>query len=294
MDLNQLRLLTTIYEVRSMTRAAQKLHLTQSAASHSLSKLRTHFNDELFVRTSYGMHPTPFLQTKIPQLTQGFLTIERSLQTEKRFDPSTDSRTFHIGACDYFEVHAMPALAKRFVDIAPNINISIDLNSEHVKMDRIEGGRLDLYIGIDELQQVPLRCKSYPWIKDKYVALVPQSSLLNSRLSMKELASQLQVHLPIISSGSDVIDNWLQDHNLHRPIQMIAQSYTAGGMICAQSGLLFCVPYRIAKVLVTMQPLKILELPKGAPKLKLSIFSHELYDHYDSTQWMLKQILNVT
>lgn len=293
MDLNQLKLLTALYELRSITRAAESLHLTQPAASHSLSKLRTHLNDELFIRTSHGMRPTPFLEKMIPSLTQGLLITERSLQSEKPFDPSTDSKTFYMGACDYFEFHAMPKLAKDFGDNAPNIRIAIDMNSEHIKMERLEGGKLDLYVGIDDLKKVPFNFNSYKWIEDKYVALVPNSSPLNKCLSMVELANQSQVHLPVVSSGSDVIDDWLQGHNLHRQIQMVAQSYTVGGMICAQSGLLFCVPYRIAKVLVTIQPLKIVELPESAPPFKLSILSHKLYDYHDSTQWMIKQILDV-
>jgi DNA-binding transcriptional LysR family regulator len=293
MDINQLKILIALDDERNMTRAAKRLFITQSAASHSLSKLREHFNDELFVRTSHGMSPTRFVQTLLPALRQGIRTLERSLQTEKAFDPSIDSKTYYIGACDYFEFIAMPKLAKDFSAKAPNIRVAVDINSEHIKMERVESGRLDLYIGFDDVQKVPLNFNKYAWITDPYVCLAPKDSDVGDELSLVEFAASPQVHLPVVSNGSDVIDNWLKEHGLHRNIQMIAQSYAVGGMICAESGLLFCAPSNVAKQLVKMLPLKIILLPDDVPPLRVSILSHKLYDYHDSTQWLISKILDL-
>ncbi|MCF7354211.1 LysR family transcriptional regulator [Vibrio sp. CK2-1] len=292
-DLNQLKILIALDDERNITRAAKKLFISQSAASHALAKLRERFNDPLFLRTSGGMIPTQFTSNMLPVLRQGMSTIERSVRTEKKFNPSSDSHTFYIGACDYFEFIAMPELATRFKTHAPNIRISIDINSEHVKMERVESGRLDLYVGVDDIQKVPQNFNKYPWIKDKYVAVVPKWRELPNKLSVIEFAAQSQVHLPITSSGSDVIDNWLQDQKLYRNIQMIAQSYAVGGLISAKSGLLFCTPYNVAKQLVEMLPLKIVELPDDVPHLSLSILAHKLYDYHDSAKWMISEILKI-
>ncbi len=291
LDLNQLRVLIALDDERNITRAAGKLYVSQSAVSHSLAKLRERFNDPLFVRTSQGMVPTDFVNKMLPILRQGFSTIERSVQTQKAFDPALDSHTFYIGACDYFEFIAMPELASKMSELAPNIRISVDINSEHVKMERVESGRLDLYVGIDDIQQVPANFNRHHWVSDPHVALVPEWRDIPEQLTLNQFAAEPQVHLPISRNGMDLIDNWLLEHRLHRNIQMIAQSYTVGGMICARSGLLFCAPSKVARELVDMLPLKIVQLPEDAPELSLSILSHKLYDQLETIQWMLQQIL---
>lgn len=292
-DLNQLKVLIALDDERNITRAAAKLFVSQSAASHSLSKLRERFNDPLFIRTSQGMMPTAFVAKMLPVLRQGMRTIERSVAIEKNFDPANDPHTFYIGACDYFEFIAMPELTAICTKSAPNIRISVDINSEHVKMERVEGGNLDLYVGVDNIQKIPNNFNQHPWISDKYVAVVAKWRDIPDRLSLNEFAAESQIHLPISSSGSDVIDNWLHEQNLYRNIQMIAQSYAVGGRISARSGLIFCAPLKVATQLVEMLPLKIIELPEDIPSLSLSILSHKLYDYHGSVKWLIKQILNI-
>ena len=292
-DLNQLKVLIALDDERSITRAATKLFVSQSAASHNLAKLREQFNDPLFIRTRQGMMPTEFVQKMLPVLRQGMLTIERSTTIEKDFDPTNDPHTFYIGACDYFEFIAMPELATACAKTAPNIRISVDINSEHVKMDRVEGGKLDLYVGVDNIQHIPNNFNKHPWITDKYVAVVAEWRDMPEQLTLNQFASESQIHLPISSNASDVIDNWLHKQNLYRNIQMIAQSYAVGGLISARSGLIFCAPLKVATQLVDMLPLKIIELPEGGPCLSLSILSHKLYDYHGSVKWLIKKILDI-
>ncbi len=286
-------MLIALDDERNITRAATKLFVSQSAVSHSLSKLRERFNDPLFVRTRQGMMPTAFVKNMLPSLRQGMETITRSIAIENSFDPANDPHTFYIGACDYFEFIAMPELTARCTKNAPNIRISIDINSEHIKMERVEGGHLDLYVGVDNIQQIPRNFNQHPWITDKYVGVVAQWRDIPDRLSLNAFAAENQIHLPISSGGADVIDNWLHEQNLYRNIQMIAQSYAVGGLISARSGLLFCAPLKVATQLVKMLPLKIIELPEGIPCLSLSILSHKLYNYHGSIKWLIKQILEI-
>jgi DNA-binding transcriptional LysR family regulator len=239
------------------------------------------------------MMPTEFVKKMLPVLRQGMRSVERSISIEKNFDPANDPHTFYIGACDYFEFIAMPELTAVCNKVAPNVRISVDINSEHIKMDRVEGGQLDLYVGVDNIQHIPNNFNRHPWITDSYVGVVAKWRDIPERLSLNQFAAESQIHLPISSSGADVIDNWLHQQNLYRQIQMIAQSYAVGGRISARSGLLFCAPMKVASELVEMLPLKIVELPEGMPCLSLSILSHKLYDYHGSVKWLLKQILTI-
>ncbi|MDC0612020.1 LysR family transcriptional regulator [Vibrio sp.] len=291
LDLNQLRILIALDDERNITKAAKRLYVSQSAASHNLAKLRDRFNDPLFVRTSRGMEPTPFTKNMLPLLRQGVTNIERAAEMQSTFNPLTDAHTFYIGACDYFEFVAMPVLAESFAEKAPNVRLSIDINSEHVKMDRVESGWLDLHVGVDEPTPISQNFNRWEWLSDDYVAVVAKWRDIPDKLTTMEFASESQLHLPITSNASDVIDNWLQDQMLYRNIHMITQSYAIGGMISARTGLLFPVPVRVAELLTAMIPLKIIELPEGIPSLSLSIITHKLYDYQDSIQWLISEML---
>ena len=99
-----------------------------------------------------------------------------------------------------------------------------------------------------------------------------------------------QIHLPLINSEADPIDRWLHQEHHSRHISMIVQSYAVGGMVTAQTNNLMCVPLRVALELEEMLPLRIVELPKDAPNLSLSMFIHQLYDNQKSILWLIKQI----
>ena len=74
----------------------------------------------------------------------------------------------------------------------------------------------------------------------------------------------------------------------------MVQSYAVGGRVVAASGYMMCVPYLIARELVHMLPLRILELPEGTPEITLSILSHALYDHQPDIRWLIDQISQCT
>ncbi len=290
LDLNQLRILIALDDERNITRAADLLYVSQSAASHNLAKLRERFNDPLFVRTSRGMEPTPFTKSMLPLLRKGVNSIVRASEMQSSFDPQNDAHTFYIGACDYFEFVAMPLLAEAFADKAPNIRLSIDMSSERVKLKRIENGRLDLHVGVDTQQPVSKNFNYREWLQDKYVGLVPRWRDINPKLSTLEFAAENQIHLPVTENKADSIDAWLLEQNLYRNIQMVTQSYAIGAMISARTGLLFPVPLKAAELLMTMMPLKMIDLPDDTPPLSLSIITHKLYDHQASIHWLLDEI----
>ena len=294
MDLNQLRILIALDDERNISKAAEKLYVTQSAASHNLAKLRERFNDPLFVRTSKGMEPTPFAKSMLPILKQGVANIKRAADMQSAFNPLTDAHTFYIGACDYFEFVAMPYLAEKFANEAPNIRLSIDINSEHVKMEQLENGGLDFHVGVDNMHPASKNFNRQKWISDQYVAVVPVWREIPAKLTTMQFAGENQIHLPITLNSSDVIDHWLLQQRLYRNIQMVTQSYAIGGMISARTGLLFPVPLRVANLLTAMLPLKVIELPDDIPPLVLSIISHSLYEHQESIQWLLAEIFTMT
>lgn len=160
-------------------------------------------------------------------------------------------------------------------------------------MDRIELGRLDLILRVDDLQAILRYYNRYHWLADSYVGIVAKASSVKSKLTLNEFVQVPQIHLPLINSEADPIDRWLHQNHHSRYISMIVQSYAVGGMVTAQTNNLMCVPLRVALELEEMLPLRIVELPKDAPNLSLSMFTHQLYDNQDSINGLLNRYICV-
>ncbi len=295
MDLNLLKLLPVLADEKSVTKAAERLYMSQSAFSHALNRVREQLEDPLFIRTSQGMEPTPRARQLIPVIRESLGRLERGMTGSRQFDPATSARTFYLGAVDYFEFLGLPRLVSKFKSEAPNIRLSVDILAEKIQHEGVESGQLDVFVGIDSLQYVPHFFNKRTWLQDRFVAITARDRVdLPAQLSLKQFLAEPQVHLPAVSSGADLIERWLTANHLSRTLATVVQSYAVGGRVVAASGYLMCVPYLIARELVSMLPLRILDLPEGAPELTLTILSHSLYDHQPDIRWLIEQISQCT
>src|SRR5882757_1146611 len=123
-DLNLLLVFDVLYRTRNTTRAAEQLHLSQPAVSNALRRLRTMFDDVLFVKTATGMEPTPRADGIAALIDEGFASIRLAVQAGHKFDPATAVRTFRLYVSDIGQFVFIPALAAKLREVAPNIKIA--------------------------------------------------------------------------------------------------------------------------------------------------------------------------
>src|SRR4051812_33810949 len=102
-DLNLLVVLDAVLATGNVTEAAKRLHLSQSATSSALARLRETLGDPLLVRTAQGMIPTPRAEALAAPVRNALAGIERALAGERRFDPATSRRTFTVRATDFVQ-----------------------------------------------------------------------------------------------------------------------------------------------------------------------------------------------
>lgn len=294
LDLNLLRLLPILAREKNVTRAARVANITQSAFSHALGRIREQLNDEMFVRTRQGMEPTPYALSIIPIIENALHKLDVATRGAHPFDPLKDAHTFYIGAVDYFEFLFMPPLTARFKTTAPNVRLSVDILSERIKLERVEMGQLDAFIGVDNLQHIPHYFTQHRLLTDEYVAIAANERRdLPDRLAIEHLITEPQIHLPAVSSGADHIDRWLAERHHYRPLTTVVQSYAVGGRVAAASGYLMCVPRRIAQELVKMLPLRMLQLPEGTPAFELVLLTHALFDHQPALRWLIDELKSI-
>jgi LysR family transcriptional activator for leuABCD operon len=95
-DLNLLPVFEAAYEERSLSRAADRLAMTQSAVSHALSRLRSTFRDELFIRQASGVFPTPVAEMIYAKLRGALGSVRESVAETRGFDPKSSGRKFFV------------------------------------------------------------------------------------------------------------------------------------------------------------------------------------------------------
>ena len=144
-DFNLLLALDTLLSERSVTRAADRLCVTQPALSGSLQRLRQHFDDPLLLRVGREMELTPKARALIEPVRTALLHINAALETQAIFDPGTSERTFRVAMSDYCVHIFLPKVVRILAARAPQLRLMIE-NVFGPSFSRLEGGDIDLVI----------------------------------------------------------------------------------------------------------------------------------------------------
>ncbi|WP_084396562.1 LysR family transcriptional regulator [Henriciella aquimarina] len=147
-DLNLFRVLLTLLEHRSVTRAAEDLALTPSAVSHALARLRASLDDPLFERKGGQLVPTTYALELGRQVRPALSQLRRAVDRSE-FDPATAERDFTIAGGTYVSSVLLPQLIQTLGETAPGIRINLE-RIEGSYLDDVEHGRLDLAIGVPQ------------------------------------------------------------------------------------------------------------------------------------------------
>ena len=146
-DLNLLKIFDAVNAEGSVSRAAQRIGLTQPSVSHGLARLRAVFGDALFVRVRGGVAPTPVARRIAPALTEALRAVQSVLDDAERFDPATDGRVFRIHMSDLGEMVFLPPLMRALRDRAPGVSLETRQIEPAALPAALDGGTIDMAIG---------------------------------------------------------------------------------------------------------------------------------------------------
>src|SRR6516225_9663352 len=170
-DLNLLVHLDALLRNRSVTRAAARVGIGQSAMSHNLARLRELFGDELLTRGPEGLRLTPRAVALIEPVRATLTHIRALVSTDQAFDPATAVRTFRFGLPDSMEVLLMPALLARLREVAPGIHLRLyNIDSSRL-LDDLDADELDLAIGYDVFPQGQVHHKRRLLFNETYLCM---------------------------------------------------------------------------------------------------------------------------
>ncbi|MBY5992568.1 LysR family transcriptional regulator [Ferrimonas balearica] len=298
LDLNLLRLMLVLLEEGSVTAAATRLHLGQSAVSKQLAKLREQLgqplDDPLFVRAGQGLVPTPKAAALEPKLRH-WLRLSCELLTPEGFDPRLDERQFRASVVETAFPTLMPKVLTDLQSEAPGVRLGMVPGSND-KLELLERGQLDLLLlarDTDERAHYPWHISHLPDLpqqelyRDINVCLVREGHpALTGRWDQERFLAL--PHIQIWVEGTEL---WLMDHvlasqGLRRPVAVQVPDFHSAALMAQQTDMVFTCAGVFARQLTQHYRLTLLPLPLALAPISYRLMWPVLQDRDPAHQWL--------
>lgn len=288
LDLNLLLVFEALMRERHVTRAAEKLHLSQPALSHALKRLRESLDDPLLVRTENGMQPTPRALALLPVVQQALVLLREGLAPPAMFSPAASARHFTLATTDYFEEVMYPTFLSQVLAYAPGISFSIELITPEVLSEGLEQRQVDMVVGLDNQESLPSGVIQTPWMDEELVCLAANhNDRVGDVLEIEQFARELHVEIADISGlRPSNIENCLAQHGLTRRVISKNLNYIAAARVVALTEAIMTLPRQMAERFAIMLPVRVVEPPKELPILKMTLIQHGLYANAPANVWL--------
>lgn len=284
LDSRLINIFVELCELRSVSRTAERLDLTQSTVSTCLARLREHYNDPLFVRTMDGMEPTPHALSLYPLLAEARRLLQISTQLHASFNPASSDRRFTLCTSDIGVMIFIPTLLAALRERAP----SVRLDTPPIWGDlayRLESGKSDLAVGyIPDLEAGILQQRLYT---EHYVCCVAADHpRIRQSLTMADFVNEEHVVVTPSGPGRQVLGKYLQSQGVRRKIGIEIASYAGIGSVLGVTDFIAVLPARLANVIAESINARIFPLPFPAPAYTVAQFWHQRYSNDPGLQWL--------
>jgi DNA-binding transcriptional LysR family regulator len=286
-DLNLLIALDVLLEELHVSRAADKLSLSQSATSRVLTRLRETFNDPLLIRTSDGMIMTARAEQLKPQVKENLINMQR-LFVGDEFFPLKTTRSFRFRATGYVAQAYLPRIVSRITNEAPNCEVTIG-NLTAKSFTSKEESEIDLLICGNGFN-VPQNYKVRPLGSDEMVCIMSKDHpLAYKELTLEDYISYGHCQMSLgNNTGASAIDEQLAQLGVKRHISLKMSHIMACLEITGNSELLHTNGSNIAKKYLKTFNLIIKPLPFEFPHLSHSLYWHPVHHHNPAHIWLRK------
>jgi len=284
-DLNLLVIFQDLLITGRVAGTAERLGLTQPAVSNALARLRRVLGDELFVRTSQGMKPTPYAQDLAEPVAYALGAIHNALNRSPLFDPATSRQNFTLAMTDIGEIYFLPVLMDHLARTAPHFTLSTVRNHTINLRQEMEAGHVDLAIGL--LPDLQAGFYQRLLLQQRYVCLFRRGHKLD-RSAMALADYQDADHIGVVAAGTGhgQIDDLLARLNIHRRIRLRVPHFTAIGHILAHTDMVATVPEVLALRSAEAFDLVWRQIPLDLPAIDIGLFWHAKYHRDAANQWL--------
>lgn len=279
-DLNLLRALDILLAERNVTHAAERLCVTQQAASSALQRLRRHFDDELLVRVGRHLELTPLAQSLVAPVREALLTVQAALNTRPNFDPATTAYTCRIAMSDYCLHVILPHLLRKLTNSAPNIRFKVESLSP-ASFARLEMGDLDFCLTAHDLRlygsHLPSgHIRTMPLFRDDFVCVAdPLHVDITDGITLQTYRRARHNTVDFGEDLKTIVENAWAATKTHFDVAVMVPNFAAQIFMLPGTPLIATSQRRLAHTLAPRLGLAVAECPLKLPHLQEILFWHE-------------------
>ena len=273
LDLNLLLVLETVLAERSVVRAARRLHVTPSAISNALARLRAALDDPLLVRSGRGVVPTPRAAALAPALARALRDLEQAIAGQA-FDPATSDRELTLALADVLQVVKLPAIVRALGKRMPRARLRVVSIDALVASGGLGGTAVDVVVGAGEkgpgVHAQPLY--------DEEIVLVARARhpATRGRLTKAQLATLRHVDVQIAPGlGNQSLAAGYAAAGVRRDVAFVLPTYTAAAAVVAGTDLVASLPSSLVDVLGPRLALRRVAAPLAPIATTINLLWHE-------------------
>jgi DNA-binding transcriptional LysR family regulator len=291
LDLNLLVVFDVLMQTCSVSKAADKLSLTQPAVSNALRRLRTQLNDPLLVRTQHGMRPTERALFLIEPIRRALSEIELNINPQPVFEPASSKQHFIAGTTDYLTQTLLPILLPKLRVLAPGVTLEIRNLGKLSMEESLESGEIDLAIG--RFFDVSNRLERAIWFSEPLCCLLKKNHpLIKKKLDLNKFLALEHIWVSN-SSRKGMIDHWLTERGYERQIVLTVPNYNPAAQLVAESELAVVLPESFGRRYSEFLPLKCWPLPMELGLVNIELIWHPLHGDKQPIKWLRQLILQL-
>jgi DNA-binding transcriptional LysR family regulator len=291
-DLNLLVVLHRLLIERRVSRAAELLGLTQPAVSNALARLRNMFGDELFVRTSAGMVPTPYANQLEGPVADALGILQGAINRQRSFDAATSTRRFVIAMTDIGEIYFLPRLMQELARNAPGISVSTVRNTTVNLKDEMEAGHVDLAVGL--LPQLAAGFIHRRLFRQRYVCAFRRGHALDKgKITLREFTAAEHLVVVAAGTGHGKADDLMERAGITRHVKLRVPHFVAVGHLVRDSNLVATLPERLAQSVAEPFGLAYVAHPAKLPEISIDLFWHARYHRDPASRWLRTLIVRL-
>ncbi|MCR5870764.1 MULTISPECIES: LysR family transcriptional regulator [unclassified Sphingomonas] len=286
-DLNLLIAFDVLIEERSVTRAAERLNLTQSAMSAALKRLRESFADEILVQHGKRMVPTAAALSLAPDVAAALLNMRAILASGMRFDPAQSQRTFRIVGSDYITTVLLGPALRMLHREAPHIRIEITLPRSDI-LEQLDDGEIDLLISPEQFLS-PHHPRELLFEERHVVVGCSTNPVMHRRLDAETYFASGHVATSVSRDGT-FIDNYLRGQGEQRRVEIVCAAFSQVPWILPGTTRLALMHERLARELAPQLGLIVQESPFPLPVMREMMQFHSARSSDRGLSWLCDRL----
>ena len=287
-DLDLLQTFQAVHAARNVSRAAERLGVSQPTVSHALGRLRLLYKDPLFVRSRGGMVPTVKADHLAKAVEHALHVLDVAAAESEHYDPARSERTFRLHMTDIGETVFLPPLMRSLAARAPGIRLDVHQFDDKEVLPALESGRIDLAVGYFPALADAVEKRFL--LHEKYVVVMRAGHPLGRKKPSRALLKRLDY---VLVRSHSTTARALQDLGLLDNIRLAIPHFMVLPRILAETDLAVIMPARLSHAFTRMGKYTVWTANVGLPAFDVSVHWYWRFESDPGNRWFRELIVSL-